>query len=1748
MNLRGFFRKVICLFLAFTMAIFPAFSPRAQAAAVSLLSPGLTAPTPLLKGVQFNSEDPFRLDFVLDPGAGSTADDAALKSEASRLVGYFLASLTTPAADMWVNLSPYEKDRIVPEAFGQTEMGRDLLAQDYILKQLTASLLYPENKLGRTFWDKVYARVWQVYGTVDIPQEAFHKVWIVPESAQVQQYNGAAFLGVSRLKVMLDDDYKAMAHVHQAGEQVIPEGGRVSPSEVMRELIIPVLEKEVNEGAHFRQLRQIYSALVLAAWFKRYVQQGLLGRSYVDRNLGAGIEIEDKTEKQQIYARYLESVKKGVFNYIKEEPAPVTGEMVPRKYVSGGAWLGDVDRAMRVSQAASADVLAAGLKDAQGWRRVSAYLSPIEKNRMHVDDKAMSLDNIRKSFPNLRVSADDFPTWQAQELFHSVIVPLLSDEFPEVRREALLQVARVVRANPDLITESLLGILTTAFQDKTDSVRAAWTEAIDAVLNFAGTHLTTQRRDHLFVLFSSIKAPQRAAAEARMFMDEGLLAELTSRRLSMDELFSFSIFDTPAEIAAKLTLAAREIKARPEGFRREWMEMALDYYERQDDPDQRAALGQGFNELVSSEGVVWSGDVLRKMVELISFEANVEPRNRLLAVFGRLAAKDKTVLDKAFDRESLVRGNVDQRTLSALIAGETIMATKCHADLLRDMGGFVVSEENGLGLEEADVSLISRLFLHNRRIAEEEAGRFFGYLKAVPSQFSRRQLLAAAVDYNTWFREGKFWDFFQQNYALPPYEMEQSLKQELIRGLGIEDVLNGKLKNEWRGIQRLLRMASRYSTIRKDIIRKIIVAITLEREVWEDGFKQYPLVEQERIVRDNKDSILPLLRDTGLTLLLKRRLIQILNVNDLADINMLRKRAAEFSAAKSGSTTKNEGLSGDIRVNIHSKPSKADREAVSLYKRVLLTEGREGVEQLKALGYTVRPEDILSAPGDARTRQNMLTAADALLESLDVVYGRKQTASGIKNVLYEFEQAVFTDQTAGIVAEVGAILADKDKDPFVMLGRVVAVQEKLFALITNLRGEALYHCIQLNLKLGVLVYALFNSLSAEDQTSLDTMEQMLLSAQFEGYGEGVLQLLVRELSLIRQQGDLDFGRIYSVVTRGDRFVKRHLGSMIQLYLKTSEVTARALGFGEDKWPIVENFSANMIRGDNIFLLSQIFEHWEKNLGGSLGQKRWQVVVSGQMKGPMEYVTAEQLLDQDQKKWRGKILLMEQLPDTVAIPGGVSGIVTLKRDSLLSHPVIRVRQRQIPFFVCPDKQQLAPWLGKNLSLTIESGRPVMEDLKEFDPESVPVEKIGRVAPLEADLTGDVVLTPQEYRPGRVGNKAYYLSRLDELPLGDSERRAKHISSSNSFWDRVLSVPVNRERRDRIFTLIRSLNDRRSVNVSVVLTEIRAEIMRMEIPDGLLARLKDDIRRHVGEGLVFVRSSTNVEDLENYAGTGLYLSSGAVDPTSSEALREAVLSAQASVWSDHAYLDRESSGVIQSKVHMANAFQAMVASEYSYVIHTVNPLSNDPDEMLIEIVQGLGEALVSGSEEFQGVPHGFVINKTTGMIRQVSYANKDFGLFLSKGRIVKRMLDYSHDLFANKGAERDYFLQAIFKKALMIEKSVAGGVPQDIEGAIEKSPEGYKLVFLQTRSQQGVNDRAQLMAPVHNEDVVALDRPAAVGGIDLNDAWLRLDVFGEGAEVEINSPLGRMPVALAGLKPSVLAVMPFEAKAFLGINSK
>ncbi|MBF0489700.1 MAG: protein kinase [Candidatus Omnitrophica bacterium] len=349
---------------------------------------------PILKGIKVHADNPFQFDFILDTGDSSLSSPNALvgdpedsgqslgsrqkhsgtteemKQESTKLIKYFLASLTIPEKDMWVNLSPYEKDRIIPQGFGQTEMGRDLLAEDYMLKQITASLIYPEDEVGRKFWKRVYEEAQKKYGTTNIPVNTFNKVWIVPEKAVVFENAkaGTAYVLESRLKVMLEQDYVALNKNNE---------GRTSPkaistekdvhtlaSQIVREIVIPELTREVNENKNFVKLRQVYNSLILAAWYKKKIKDSILSKVYADKNKVEGVQYtssvvperfsrapsslanpgspteafgdDKRDDTEAIYRRYIQAFKKGVYNYIKEDVDPQTQERIPRKYFSGG--------------------------------------------------------------------------------------------------------------------------------------------------------------------------------------------------------------------------------------------------------------------------------------------------------------------------------------------------------------------------------------------------------------------------------------------------------------------------------------------------------------------------------------------------------------------------------------------------------------------------------------------------------------------------------------------------------------------------------------------------------------------------------------------------------------------------------------------------------------------------------------------------------------------------------------------------------------------------------------------------------------------------------------------------------------------------------------------------------------------------------------------------------------------------------------------------------------------------------------------------------------------------------------------------------------------------------------------------------------------------------------------------------------------------------------------------------------------
>lgn len=116
---------------------------------------------------------------------------------------------------------------------------------------------------------------------------------------------------------------------------------------------------------------------------------------------------------------------------------------------------------------------------------------------------------------------------------------------------------------------------------------------------------------------------------------------------------------------------------------------------------------------------------------------------------------------------------------------------------------------------------------------------------------------------------------------------------------------------------------------------------------------------------------------------------------------------------------------------------------------------------------------------------------------------------------------------------------------------------------------------------------------------------------------------------------------------------------------------------------------------------------------------------------------------------------------------------------------------------------------------------------------------------------------------------------------------------------------------------------------------------------------------GGALLAVRSSGTLEDAPGASFAGLYET--VLGVPAGPPLEAAVKRCLASLFAPRVvdYLRRQPS----ARPAMACVLQRLVPSEVAGVLFTVNPLTGREDETVIEAVRGLGEALVSGSENVQ-----------------------------------------------------------------------------------------------------------------------------------------------------------------------------------------
>jgi hypothetical protein len=218
----------------------------------------------------------------------------------------------------------------------------------------------------------------------------------------------------------------------------------------------------------------------------------------------------------------------------------------------------------------------------------------------------------------------------------------------------------------------------------------------------------------------------------------------------------------------------------------------------------------------------------------------------------------------------------------------------------------------------------------------------------------------------------------------------------------------------------------------------------------------------------------------------------------------------------------------------------------------------------------------------------------------------------------------------------------------------------------------------------------------------------------------------------------------------------------------------------------------------------------------------------------------------------------------------------------------------------------------------------------------------------------------------------------------------------------------------------------------LTDMRARFRGGKVSDELReALLKKVHAEYAGKGL-FVRSSSNVEDLPNFNGAGLY--DTVPNVKDDEKLIEAVKTVWASLWNFEAYEARERANIDHSKAFMAVLIQEGVNADSAGVMITTDPFDSDNHGAIyISAKRGLGIKVVEGKK----IPEQLLFLPRANQVKVLTRSEEDSLLTFDEQGGVKEVT-----ISGERAVLTDDVVRKLARAASQI-KSVFGGKEQDIE---------------------------------------------------------------------------------------------------------
>ncbi len=295
----------------------------------------------------------------------------------------------------------------------------------------------------------------------------------------------------------------------------------------------------------------------------------------------------------------------------------------------------------------------------------------------------------------------------------------------------------------------------------------------------------------------------------------------------------------------------------------------------------------------------------------------------------------------------------------------------------------------------------------------------------------------------------------------------------------------------------------------------------------------------------------------------------------------------------------------------------------------------------------------------------------------------------------------------------------------------------------------------------------------------------------------------------------------------------------------------------------------------------------------------------------------------------------------------------------------------------------------------------------------------------------------------------------------------VVTSTAYFDFLKANKLNKKIKD----LLKRTDVYNTEELEDASEEIKRIIMNAKIPKEIESEIKaayKTLRGRDKEFYVAVRSSATAEDLPDASFAGQQKTF--LNVPNDKELVNAVKKCWASLFEARAIFYREEKGYDHMKVGLAAVVQEMVQSEKSGVMFTVNPTTNNPDEVVIEAVYGLGEAIVSG----EVTPDTYIVDKKSLKIKDKHISEQKF-MIVKVGNTTVHT-NVREDL---RGKQKipDKMVVELAKFGKKIEKHY--GKPQDIEWAIQKN----NIYIVQSRPVTTFKPKSRKM--LKDEDIKAVN---------------------------------------------------------------